>query len=67
VQGTSRSTNAFEREVRYHWDLALQPGWNLVTAEQTPNLGQMTFRSGATPGDLQWYAADPRKRAVNLP
>jgi len=67
VRGTAIATNAMGLEVPNDWSLALQPGWNLVTSEQTANLARIAYRSGAVPGDLAWYAIDPRTREVSLP
>lgn len=67
VRGTAIATNAMGLEVPNDWSLALKPGWNLVTSEQTANLARIAYRSGAVPGDLAWYAIDPRTREASLP
>jgi hypothetical protein len=67
VRGEAIATNAFGVEVPNAWDLTLRKGWNLVISEQTAHPGRLAYRSGPLPDDLEWYAIDPRTRAVNLP
>lgn len=66
VRGVAQAMNAFGVEVPNAWELTLEPGWNLVISEQTANLGRLAYRTGPTPDDLEWYAIDPRTRAIEL-
>lgn len=67
VRGAAVATNALGMTVPNDWDLKLQPGWNLVTSEQTGNLARIAYRAGDVPDDLAWYAIDPRTRTVSIP